>query len=138
MDRIGTEHDTIYAYNFLPETGLERELGIEHCLEYHIGEIHRTISDDAAVLHRSEQINEEAIYAIYGGDPSVLEDEPEADIFNLLEAEELMRQLQRTDPDAFNRSPPCPTASAAPVRLLTSLACSFSARPQQLSASVPG
>ncbi len=39
---------------------------------------------------------------------------------------------------AFNRSPPCPTASAAPVRLLTSLACSFSARPQQLSASVPG
>ena len=29
VDRIGTEHATIYAYNFLPETGLERELGIE-------------------------------------------------------------------------------------------------------------
>jgi len=103
VDRIGTEHDTIYAYNFLPETGLERELGIEQRLERRIGEIHCTIGEDAPVLHKSERINEEALYAIYRGDPSVLEDEPEPDIFNLLEAEELMRQLQRTDPDRFQQ-----------------------------------
>ena len=103
VDRIGTEHDTIYVYNFLPETGLERQLGIEHRLEHRITEIHRTIGEDAAILHKSEQINERAMYAIYQGDPSVLEDEPEADIFNLLEAEELMRQLQRTDPDRFQQ-----------------------------------
>jgi hypothetical protein len=102
MDRIGTEHDTIYAYNFLPETGLERELGIEQRLERRIADIHRTIGEDAPVLHKSEQINEEAMYAIYRGDPSVLEDEPEPDIFNLLKAEELIRQLQRTDPDRFH------------------------------------
>jgi len=103
VDRIGTEHDTIYAYNFLPETGLERELGIEQRLGRRITEIHRTIGEDAPVLHKSERINEEALYAIYRGDPSVLEDEPEPDIFNLLEAEELMRQLQRTDPDRFQQ-----------------------------------
>ena len=101
VDRIGTEHSTVYAYNFLPETGLERELGIEHRLKSRITEIHRTIGEDAAILHKSEQINEDALYAIYRGDESVLEDEPEADIFNLLEAEELIRQLQRTDPDRF-------------------------------------
>jgi len=101
VDRIGTEHSTVYAYNFLPETGLERELGIEQRLEHRIVEIHRTIGEDAAILHKSEQINEEALYAIYRGDESVLEEEPEADIFNLLEAEELMRQLQRTDPERF-------------------------------------
>jgi len=101
VDRIGTEHDTIYAYNFLPETGLERELGIEQRLERRIADIHRTIGEDAPVLHKSEQINEEAMYAIYRGDPSVLDDEPEPDIFSLLEAEELIRQLQRTDPDRF-------------------------------------
>jgi len=89
------------AYNFLPETGLERELGIEHTLEHRIVEIHRTIGEDAAILHKSEQINKEDMYAIYRGDASVLEDEPAADIFNLLEAEEIMRQLQRTDPDRF-------------------------------------
>ncbi|TEU15784.1 MAG: helicase [Anaerolineales bacterium] len=103
VDRIGTEHSTIYAYNFLPETGLERELGIEQRLKRRITEIHRTIGEDAPVLHKSEQINKEALYAIYRGDPSVLEDEPEADIFNLLEAEELIRQLQRTDPDRFQQ-----------------------------------
>jgi hypothetical protein len=101
VDRIGTEHSTVYAYNFLPETGLERELGIEHRLEHRIDAIHRTIGEDAAILHRSEQINPEAMYAIYRGDESILEEEPEADIFNLLEAEELMRQLQRTDPERF-------------------------------------
>ena len=101
VDRIGTEHTTIYAYNFLPETGLEDELGIEHRLERRIAEIHRTIGEDTAILHRSERINQEAMYAIYRGDESVLEEEPEAEVFNLLEAEELMRQLQRTDLDRF-------------------------------------
>jgi hypothetical protein len=43
------------------------------------------------------------MYAIYRGDPGILEDEPEADVFNLLEAEELIRQLQRTDPDRFQQ-----------------------------------
>jgi hypothetical protein len=101
VDRIGTEHGTVYAYNFLPETGLERELGIEHRLEHRITEIHRTIGEDAPILHKSEQVNQDAMYAIYRGDPSVLEEEPEADIFNLLEAEEIVRQLQRTDPSRF-------------------------------------
>lgn len=101
VDRIGTAHSTVYAYNFLPETGLERELGLEQRLERRIAEIHRTIGEDAEVLHKGEPINREAMYAIYRGDASVLDDEPEADIFNLLEAEELIRQLQRTDPDRF-------------------------------------
>ena len=101
VDRIGTEHTTVYVYNFLPETALERELGLEHRLEHRITEIHRTIGEDTAILHRSERINKDAMYAIYRGDESVLEEEPEIVIFNLLEAEELMRQLQRTDPDRF-------------------------------------
>jgi SNF2 family DNA or RNA helicase len=103
VDRIGTEHTTIYAYNFLPESGLERELGIEHTLEHRIAEIHRTVGEDAAILHKSERINQEDMYAIYRGDASVLEDEPEADIFNLLEAEELMRHLQRADAERFQQ-----------------------------------
>jgi hypothetical protein len=103
VDRIGTEHDTVYAYNFLPETGLERELGIERRLENRISEIHRTIGEDAAILHKSEHLNPEDMYAIYRGDSSILEEEPEPDIFNLLEAEELIRQLQRTDPERFQQ-----------------------------------
>lgn len=103
VDRIGTEHDTVYAYNFLPETGLERELGIERRLENRISEIHRTIGEDAAILHKSEQLNPEDMYAIYQGDAGILEEETEPDILNLLEVEELIRQLQRTDRARFEQ-----------------------------------
>lgn len=87
----------------LPETGLERELGIERRLENRITEIHRTIGEDAAILHKSEKLNPEDMYAIYRGDAAILEEEAEPDIFNLLEAEELIRQLQRTDPARFEQ-----------------------------------
>ncbi|TET53368.1 MAG: helicase, partial [Anaerolineales bacterium] len=101
VDRIGTEHETVYAYNFLPETGLERELGLEQRLEARISEIHRTIGEDEPILHKSEKINQETMYAIYSGDAAVLEPEAEGDVFSLLEAEELIRQLQRDDPERF-------------------------------------
>ncbi len=32
IDRIGSEHGTIYGLNFLPETALEKELGIRAVL----------------------------------------------------------------------------------------------------------
>ena len=28
IDRIGSEHDVIYGFNFLPETGIEQNLGV--------------------------------------------------------------------------------------------------------------
>jgi hypothetical protein len=77
-------------------------LGLERRLQHRIAEIQRTIGEDAAILHKGEKVNHEAMYAIYRGDASVLEDEPEPDLFNLVEAEELLRQLQRTDPERFD------------------------------------
>lgn len=58
IDRIGSEQDRIYGLNFLPETALERELGIEAVLGKRIQEIHETIGEDAAILDKSEQLNE--------------------------------------------------------------------------------
>ena len=60
IDRIGSEHDVVYGFNFLPETGIERNLGLRQKLHNRIQEIHDTIGEDAAILDRSEQLNEEA------------------------------------------------------------------------------
>ncbi|MBI5197061.1 MAG: helicase, partial [Nitrospirae bacterium] len=49
IDRIGTEHDAVYAFNFLPETELERNLGLRQKLANRIQEIHDTIGEDAAI-----------------------------------------------------------------------------------------
>ena len=104
IDRIGSEHDVIYGFNFLPETGIERNLGLRERLRFRIQEIHESIGEDAAILDESEQLNETAMYAIYEGQGdqlSLFDDDKE--LMNLNEAEEFLRQLQRDDPGEFER-----------------------------------
>jgi hypothetical protein len=105
IDRIGSEHDLVYGFNFLPETGIERHLGLRQKLRNRIQDIHDTIGEDSAILDRSEQLNEEAMYAIYektGKQLSLFEDEEE-DLLDLNEAEEIIRQLRRERPDEYDR-----------------------------------
>lgn len=105
IDRIGSDHDVVYGFNFLPETGIERNLGLRQKLKNRIQEIHDTIGEDSAILDRSEQINEEAMYAIYekkGGQLSLFEDEEE-EFLDLNEAEEILRQLKRENPGEYER-----------------------------------
>jgi hypothetical protein len=105
IDRIGSEHDVVYGFNFLPETGIERNLGLKQKLHNRIQEIHDTIGEDSAILDRTEVLNEEAMYAIYekkGGQLSLFEDE-EDDLVDLNEAEEILRQLRKENPDEYER-----------------------------------
>jgi len=105
IDRIGSEHDTINAYNFLPETGIEKQLGLRDRLHRRIQEIQDTIGEDSKILDESEQVNEEAMYAIYGQDSDKLSlyEEDEGDLADLNEAEEFLRRLRRDDPAEFAR-----------------------------------
>ena len=105
IDRIGSDYDVIYGFNFLPETGIEKNLGLRQKLQNRIQEIHDTIGEDAAILDRSEQLNEEAMYAIYekkGGQLSLFEDEEE-EFIDLNEAEEILRQLRKENPSEYER-----------------------------------
>ena len=104
IDRIGSEHDEIYGFNFLPETGIERNLGLREILSHRIQDIHDTIGEDAAILDTSEQLNEEAMYAIYeqkGDQLSLFDDDDE--LMDLNEAEEMLRLLRRDDLEEFER-----------------------------------
>ncbi len=104
IDRIGSEHDVIYGFNFLPETGIERHLRLRARLRYRIQEIHDTIGEDAAILDQSEQLNEAAMYAIYEQKGEHLGGlEADEKLINLNEAEELLRQLRREDPAEYER-----------------------------------
>lgn len=104
IDRIGSEHEVVYGFNFLPETGIERNLGLKDKLANRIREIHETIGEDSAILDPSEQLNEEAMYAIYerrGEQLSLFEEEEQW--VDLNEAEELLRLLRREDPAEYQR-----------------------------------
>ncbi len=104
IDRIGSEHAKVYGFNFLPETGIEKHLGLRQKLHNRIQEIHNTIGEDSAILDGTEQLNEEAMYAIYekkGGQLSLFEEDEE--FLDLNEAEEIMRQLRKEDPAEYER-----------------------------------
>ncbi|MCL5257471.1 MAG: phospholipase D-like domain-containing protein [Chloroflexi bacterium] len=105
IDRIGTENEVVYGFNFLPELGIEQNLHLHEKLHNRIQEIHDTIGEDAKILDVSERLNEEVMYAIYekknGGQLSMWEDE--ADFLDLNEAEEIMRELRRDHPEEYAR-----------------------------------
>jgi superfamily II DNA/RNA helicase len=106
IDRIGSDKDVISGYNFLPELGIESNLGLKQKLKNRIQEIHDTIGEDAAILDRNEQLNEEAMYAIYeqqGKQLSLFDIDDEEGFLNLNEAEEILRKLQKDDPGEFER-----------------------------------
>jgi len=106
IDRIGSEHQVVYGYNFLPEIGIERNLGLRERLANRIREIHETIGEDSAILDPSEQLNEEAMYAIYerqGGQLSLFEEEEEQQLVDLNEVEELLRLLRKEHPEEYDR-----------------------------------
>ena len=104
IDRIGTEHDNIYGFNFLPEAALDKGLGLKERLQHRVQEIHNTLGEDAAILDPSESLNEEAFIAIYQGQSiGQFEDDDDEFLVDLVEAEEFVRQIKEDDPDLFNR-----------------------------------
>ncbi|HQM51176.1 MAG TPA: phospholipase D-like domain-containing protein [Candidatus Hydrogenedentes bacterium] len=105
IDRIGSENDVVWGFNFLPETSLEKNLGLRAVLAKRIQEIHDTIGEDAAILDESEKLNEDAMFAIYekkGQQLSMFEDES-GDFVDINEAEEMLRSLKKEDPAEFER-----------------------------------
>ena len=106
IDRIGSKNDVIYGFNFLPETGIEKNLNLRQKLQNRIQEIHDTIGEDATILDSSERINPEAMYAIYEkkGDRQLsLFDDDKEYYLDLNEAEEILRQLKRDNPGEYER-----------------------------------
>jgi len=106
IDRIGSDHDVVYGFNFLPETALDANLGLRQTLRDRIQEIHDTIGEDARILDNTEHLNEQAMYAIYDkkslGAES-LEYEEEGEFLDLNEAEEILRQLRAENPAEYDR-----------------------------------
>ena len=106
IDRIGSEFESVYGFNFLPELGIERNLGLHQRLRNRIQEIHDTIGEDSKILDLTEQLNEEAMYAIYDkkslGSES-LEYEDSDEFLDLNEAEEILRQLRSDNPAEYER-----------------------------------
>jgi superfamily II DNA or RNA helicase len=103
VDRIGTEHDIIRIYNFLPHKKVEEKITLKERVSKRVQEIHDHIGEDDKILDESERLNKEALYAIYEKkDIEKLEEEIDDEEFNLDEAELLIETLARENPEYLN------------------------------------
>ena len=66
VDRIGTEHDEIYLHNMWPDFDVDEELELTDRLTNRIQAFHDAIGLDNKLLSESEQLNQNAMYRIYG------------------------------------------------------------------------
>jgi superfamily II DNA/RNA helicase/HKD family nuclease len=106
IDRIGSENEVIWGYNFLPETKLDRNLGLTQVLRTRINEIQETIGEDSAILDKTEHINKKSMFAIYekkkSGQLELFQDDDD-EFIDINEAEEILRSMQKDDPAEFER-----------------------------------
>jgi superfamily II DNA or RNA helicase len=99
VDRIGSEADMILIHNFLPVDRVEKEINIRETLRRRIDEIHRYIGEDAQILEKDEQLNEEAMYTIYERrDLDELDQSAETFEFSFDQAQNLIRELEDSQP----------------------------------------
>ncbi|HDT12301.1 MAG TPA: hypothetical protein ENO01_01445 [Candidatus Marinimicrobia bacterium] len=99
VDRIGSEAETIYINNFLPIDEVEKEINLEKILKSRIEEIHDHIGEDGKILTQEEQLNEDAMYAIYEQTDIEQIEAVETDTFSTEEAEIIIKNLQHDSPE---------------------------------------
>lgn len=66
IDRIGSAHDEIYLHNTWPDLSVDSELSLTDKLGNRIQSFHDAIGLDSKLLSEAEQVNQNAMYRIYG------------------------------------------------------------------------
>ncbi|MDW8368574.1 MAG: helicase-related protein, partial [Abditibacteriales bacterium] len=108
IDRIGSPHDTIEVYNFIPEDALESLLGLMQRLLDKLGQINQTVGLDASVLGEAPNpMDFNTLRRIAQGEDAVLdalEQEGELTIGEFL-MEDLMAYLKELGEEHLGRIP---------------------------------
>lgn len=75
IDRIGSEHEEIFVYNFFPQEEVEREIRVEEKVNKRIDEIIRLYGADEKTISMAEDEVRRRLFRIYTQDERSLEEE---------------------------------------------------------------
>jgi superfamily II DNA/RNA helicase len=75
IDRIGSEHDEIYVYNFFPQEEVEKEIRVEEKVNKRIKEIIDFYGADEKTINMAEDEVRKRLFKIYTEDERSLEEE---------------------------------------------------------------
>jgi superfamily II DNA or RNA helicase len=101
VDRIGTDHDTIYLQNMWPDTEVDDELGLTDKLIGRIQMFHDFIGLDSKLLSESERLNTDAMYRIYKDKKLPEIDDGLDDVASHQLGVALLQRIQTDDPELW-------------------------------------
>lgn len=104
IDRIGSEHNEIYVYNFFPETAAEKEIKIEDKVYNRINEIIQNFGYDEKTISLDDPTVRKKLFEIYTEKPEALEEisEEEKSVAKYFEYE--FNRLKNKYPDEYQKA----------------------------------
>ncbi len=106
VDRLGTEHSTVYVSNFFPETVLEDELGIIKKVEERVNEINSVLGMDGNILTEEDQPNQTFMQRIYEEDMRSIEEYEKTELLpddEVTGSVNKLRKLKENQPDLLEK-----------------------------------
>ena len=101
VDRIGTEHTTIWLHNMWPDLAIDLGLSLTERLLKRIQTFHDFIGLDSRLLSESERLNESAMYRIYQDKTLPELDDGLDDIAAHQRGVALLQRIQEEDPELW-------------------------------------
>ena len=102
IDRIGSEHNEIYVYNFFPETSAEEKIGVETKVNNRIDEIIQNFGYDEKTIRLDEPTVRKKLFEIYTEKPEGLEEIEEVSSAKYFENE--FRKLINKYPEEYKKA----------------------------------
>lgn len=102
IDRISSQYDEIYVYNFFPETSAEKELKIEDKVNQRIDEIIKNFGYDEKTIRLDENTIRKKLFKIYTENPEGIEEIEEKSDAKYFEAE--FKRLAMKYPEEYQKA----------------------------------
>lgn len=80
IDRIGSENDTIYVYNFFPETAADKHIGIQKAVTKRIEDIINNFGGDEKTISLDDPEKRKKLYEIYTENNDTLDEVEQSSI----------------------------------------------------------
>lgn len=100
-NRLGTEHDKVYIFNFFPTTQSDEHLGLERNITNKIKLFHNILGEDAKYLSDGEEYGSQELFDTLNSKSLYTDEDEEGD--SELKYLEMMRDIRDNNPDLFDR-----------------------------------
>lgn len=101
INRLGTQHQQIYIFNFFPTSHADAHLGLEINITNKIQMFHDILGEDAKYLSDGEEIGSQELFESLNNKKSYTGEDGEVN--SELKYLEMMRQIRDLQPELFNK-----------------------------------